>query len=124
MNNAVRTDQVGRILHSLAHLPGSAAVRVTSRKFPRFGPVGPGSSFEERTSAFPVDQVPHTFVVQTDMEQVVISVRGALPEECTRDELVRHLQPLLEASDIEHDWELRANVPETASGYELTFFTH
>jgi hypothetical protein len=120
MFNGNRSNQVKQIVSALASLPGSMAVNITSRKFPRLGPAEPGSGYEESQWSFPVSQLPEALAVPSDSEEIVITVQGSLPAPGTRDELVARLDSLLGPSGVGDQWDVRTHFSQVPhSEYEL-----
>lgn len=120
-----RMDELSRIVQALAALPGSSAMNVVSRTFPRFGPAETGTPYREETRSFTADSIPEGLNVSADVEEIIITLEGTLPEAQAKDDLVERLNDLLGAPDMAGDWDLRARFTHAQSAqqaYELTVF--
>jgi hypothetical protein len=118
-------DEVSRIVQVLASLPGSMAMNVISRKFPRLGPAEPGTTYQEETKSFASDSIPDGLRVPADVEEVVITLQGTLPQANARNELVNQLNEFFDTSEIAGGWDVRAKFsvqPTDGHAYELTIF--
>lgn len=124
MNAETRSQQATRILRALAAMPGSRSLNVTSRKFSRLGPAEPGTSYEECTRSFRADGIPmKRLSIPSDVEEVVITLQGALPTLCNRDRVLRELRQTI--GELQDTWEARARFARSsdAPAYEVTVFT-
>jgi len=124
MNNEVRSTEVTLIARALARMPGSVAVNVTSKKYPRLGPTGP-CMYEERTRSFPSHAMPDSLGIPPGAEEVFITVQGAVPEPTPKSELVEKLNDLFGKPEIGPHWDARARFTKAEAErkhYELTVF--
>lgn len=120
-----RSDEVSRIVQALATLPGSLAMNVVARKYPRFGPGEPGRGFQQQSRSFGTDEVPEGLGLPADVEEVIITLKGTLPEPQAKDELVDQINEFFSDPDVAAYWDIRARFTQPNadySQYELTIF--
>jgi hypothetical protein len=120
MKSDIRSAQAFQIIHVLAELPGSAAINLTARKFPRFGPHETGTIFEEKSMSFAVNQLPEAVEVPADAEDVRITVSGAL-QQGSSPNLVGQLNQFFAQNGMSDRWEVRGWVQPAPSANGRTY---
>ena len=126
MNGDTRSNQAFQIVQALADLPGSQAINITTRRFPRFGPDPVGQMYQETTQLISVDQLPGALNVPADAEEVQIVLQGATEDAPLPSDLVAKLNEFFAESDIAGRWNVRAEVHrngQAKQNYQLRVFS-
>jgi hypothetical protein len=127
MKNDTQAAQVNQILRRLATLPGSQAVDVIAKKLPRLGPAEQDSPYHVSRRSFDVQQVPESFSIPSDSEEVIIRLHGSLGEGQAREALVDEFHAMFVGTELYQHWDVRAQFKlngNPRAAYELTVFSH
>jgi len=125
MRTTNTSDEVDRLVHALAGIPGGRDFEVTARAFPRFWPAGMEAMFEEIGLGFPADQLPDAFTIPPSVEEIHITLHGQLPAAPTPSELMEWAMGAIQTTECGRAWDVRAQVVARGSeiAYDLTVFT-
>ncbi len=121
MTHDSKSSEVARLVRHLAELPGSAAVSILARRFARNSPAE-HATYHETAISYPAGELPDELNLLENPDEIVITLRGQLPEAERCDELIRELERILDVDELRDDWESRAQMPGSGD-YSLTLFT-
>ena len=120
-----RSSQINDLLHSLAEIPGSIELRLHARRFTRIGPAErPGSTYQEFAESFQPAHLPESVIFPSDTDEIVVTVKGALPKEAAADALLDRLDEFVHGH-LGDAWNMRAYLPREESDdrdFSLTVF--
>jgi hypothetical protein len=76
------SDDVAKIIRRLSDLPGSKALSVQTRRYPRLGPAERSSGFQEDRWSMAADEEPAELSIPADTEDVLVTWLGVpnIPE--------------------------------------------
>lgn len=124
-NGPGRATQVRKILELMSGIPGGSLIKLVTRNFPQVSDAA-HSHFEECERWFSADRLPPGLDDAADAEEVVVTLEGQSPIPVDRSELLAPLWKLLDDSEMDATWDVRARITETDDSrkYELTVFTN
>ena len=127
MSGEQKTQEVTKLVHALAHLPGSRAVNVMARRLARISPTEHGANYDEKSGSYPITDLPASVSIPADTEEIIITLRGNLDQPESKTDLMRELDDFFGASGVGGDWGMIVDLPDARKEqlvYELTVFTN
>ena len=125
MNADPRIDEAAQILHGLTALSGGSSVSITARKFPRFGAAEAGKGLVLEQRSFPLREVPDPLPIAGGMDEIVITVDGALDDCDSTLGLLNQVNSVLGNVQSSTNWDARTflgNSVEHPRRYQVTVF--
>jgi hypothetical protein len=120
--NDPRSEELSQLIHQLAELPGTMLFDVLEKTYPRFGPAEPGTPFQQETHRYTPDRIPAWLQIPESVEEVVVTVEGALSSDAQRRRITEVLQQISEQCSAGH-WDIRAWFEPSLHNYRLEIFT-
>ena len=126
MNADPQSHDAAEIIRGLSTLPGGISVQVTARRFPRRGPAEPGTGYLQEEQSFDLHDLPAELPIPGGMDEIVITMQGALPEsEESTVGLLTQVNSLLGAVQTNACWDSRTffgNAMNRPRPYKINLF--
>ena len=125
MNADPRSNDAAEIIRGLTGLPGAISVQVIAKKFPRMGPAEPGTGYMQEERSFELDRLPDALPIPTAMDEIVITMQGALDDAEETIGLLSRVSGLLSTAHTSVCWESRTffgDARERPRRYQVELF--
>jgi hypothetical protein len=126
MMTDAKSVEAALILRSLSSLPGAACAEETAKRFPRRGPAEPGTGYVQEERSFDLNGLPDNLHMPEGMDEIDITVQGALGSEELKLELLLRVNTLLGSVPANSHWAVRTflgSPVEAPRPYKINLFT-
>jgi hypothetical protein len=118
-----RSHQAELLVRGLAALPGSTAVNVVARKFPRLGPAEAGTGYQQDERRFACNALPDAIVMPGGMDEITITLQGVMADRDAVQAVRAQVSRLLSIPEVVDGWDSRARFAANDDRYQVTVFT-
>lgn len=121
-----QSHDAAEIIRGLSSLPGGISVQVTAKRFPRRGPAEPGTGYVQQEQSFDLHHLPDHLPIPQGMDEIVITMQGALEGEASTLGLLTNVNGVLESVPTHTCWEARTFLAPAQTHprpYKINLFT-
>ena len=125
MTMDAHSDDAAQIIRGLTTLPGGISVQVIAKRFPRLGPAEPGTGYMQKQQCFELKQLPADLPIPPGMDEILITMEGALDQAQSTLHLLAQVNDLLGAVSTTTCWDARTffgNSMEFPRSYRIELF--
>jgi hypothetical protein len=102
-----QSHDAAEIIRGLSMLPGGISVQVTAKKFPRRGPAETLTHYRQEEQSFDPHHLPEDLPIPNWMDEIAITMEGALDEEQSTLDLLTRVDVVLGAAHTNMNWDAR-----------------
>jgi hypothetical protein len=121
MTDSSRSGELTQILQGLTTLPGGKHVSIKAKHFPRLGPAGDNSGYQEQVWHFSTADGPAAMDIPTSADEIIVTLRGDMAR--PKGEVLSSVSAVVERVSEEWDYRVLTHLTGGGSEYEVQVFS-